>query len=146
MEAAIHTIKKLLELASINDFNIDSEEEGRRISLFIYDKGVVQKEDLPALIENINHIVQLIAKRGQWAPVYIDINNYRKERERIIKDLARAAARKAVVTKQDVELPEMNAYERRLVHVELAVHPNVRTESAGERRSRRVIIRPILDE
>ena len=37
----------------------------------------------------------------------------------------------------------MNSYERRLVHVELAVHPSVTTESAGEGRERYVIIKPI---
>ena len=37
----------------------------------------------------------------------------------------------------------MNAYERRLVHVELAVHPDVRTESEGDGRERCVVIKPI---
>ena len=37
----------------------------------------------------------------------------------------------------------MNSYERRLVHVELAIHPDVTTESIGAGKNRYVIIKPI---
>ena len=37
----------------------------------------------------------------------------------------------------------MNAYERRLIHVEIANHPDLKTESIGEGRERRVVIKPI---
>ncbi|MST04322.1 MAG: hypothetical protein EXS49_02020, partial [Candidatus Pacebacteria bacterium] len=45
--------------------------------------------------------------------------------------------------KSEVRLPAMNAYERRIVHTELAVRPDVKTESSGEGRERCVVIRPI---
>ena len=73
----------------------------------------------------------------------LDINNYRREREHLIGEIAKAAARKALMNKQDVELPIMNAYERRLVHMELASRPDVKTESIGEGAERRVVIKPI---
>ncbi len=73
----------------------------------------------------------------------IDINNYRKERERLILELAKAAAQKAVTTKQAVLLPAMNPYERRLIHVELSIRPDVKTESVGEGRERGVSIKPL---
>jgi spoIIIJ-associated protein len=61
----------------------------------------------------------------------------------LIGELARAAAKKATATKTEISLPAMNSYERRLVHVELAVRPDVKTESAGEGKERYVIIKPI---
>ena len=71
----------------------------------------------------------------------VDLNYYRKERERLIAELARAAAKKATVTREEVELPPMNAYERRLVHLEITTHPDLKTESAGIGKERHVIIK-----
>jgi predicted RNA-binding protein Jag len=39
----------------------------------------------------------------------------------------------------------MNAYERRLIHAELAARPDVKTESLGEGRGRYVVVKPILE-
>ena len=74
---------------------------------------------------------------------YIDINNYRKDREDLIIKLAKAAAKKSSVTKQEVSLPAMNAYERRIIHSELSLHPDLKTESSGEGKQRHVVIKPI---
>jgi len=103
------------------------------------------KENLPAIVDAVNHILQMVAKKNQTEAIFLDINNYRHDRERLIAELARAAAKKAAVTKKEVALPAMNSYERRLVHMELAVHPEVKTESAGEGKERYVIIKPILE-
>ena len=73
----------------------------------------------------------------------MDVNNYKKERERLITELAKAAARKVLAEKKDVELPVMNAYERRLVHVELAARPDVKTESVGEGTNRHIVVKPL---
>jgi spoIIIJ-associated protein len=97
------------------------------------------------MISDLEHLFRLLAKRQNHAGFFVDINNYRKERERIIAELAKAAARKAVMTKSEVRLPAMNAYERRLVHIELSIHPDVRTESEGEGQTRCVIIKPITE-
>ena len=74
-------------------------------------------------------------------PMYVDINNYLANREQLILELAKAAARKVNTAKQSVNLPPMNAYERRLVHLELAMRPDVQTESEGEGLSRHVVVR-----
>ena len=72
----------------------------------------------------------------------MDVNNYRRERERLIIELAQAAARKALASKSSVDLPVLNAYERRLVHVELATRPDIKTESVGEGKDRHVVVKP----
>ena len=88
--------------------------------------------------------MRLIAAKDNWeGGVFVDINNYRRERENLILELARAAARKAVVTKGEIPLPVMNSYERRLIHLELSSHPDVKTESVGEGKERYIIIKPI---
>jgi predicted RNA-binding protein Jag len=135
--------KKLAEFMGFRDYRVEIKPEEKRGALFIYDGGALLKENLPALVESINHLYQMIAKKSGTELIFLDVNNYRQERETLIAELARAAAKKAVVTKADVSLPAMNSYERRLVHVELAIHPEVKTESAGEGKERYVIIRPI---
>ena len=139
-------IKKTLELLGFNDFRVEIDAEHKHGVIFIYDNiSVVAKENLPSLIESFNHVIQLVAKKNQYPTLFFDFNNYRKERENLIAELARTAARKVAATKQELSLPAMNSYERRLVHVELAAHPTVSTESVGVARERYVIIRPIPD-
>jgi len=61
----------------------------------------------------------------------------------LIVELAKAAARKSLAEKKEISLPPMNAYERRIVHLELSSRPDIKTESIGEGRERYIVIRPI---
>lgn len=135
--------KKIVEFMGFRDYRVDIKPEEKRGALFIYDGGNLLKENLPGIVESFNHVFQMIAKKNGAEVIFLDVNNYRQERESLIAELARAAAKKATATKGEVPLPAMNSYERRLVHVALAVHPEVTTESAGEGKERYVIIKPI---
>jgi spoIIIJ-associated protein len=136
-------IKKTLDLLGFADYRLEIKLDERRGSVFIYEDAEMVKENLPMIVDAVNHILQMVAKKNQTEAIFLDINNYRHDRERLIAELARAAAKKAATTKTEVLLPAMNSYERRLVHMELAVHPEVKTESAGEGKERYVIIKPI---
>ena len=136
-------IKKTLDLIGFSDYHLEMKIDERRGSVFIYEDQEMVKENLPAIVEAANHILQMVAKKNQVEAIFLDVNNYRHDRERLIAELARAAAKKASATKTEVALPALNSYERRLVHVELAVHPDVKTESAGEGKERYVVIKPI---
>ena len=136
-------LKKVVEQMGLRDYNLEIDLEEGRGSLFIYENNVFIKENLPAIVDSMNHIIQMVAKKNQAKTFFLDINNYRRDRENIIAELARAAAKRVSVTKEQVSLPAMNSYERRLVHVELAIHPDVTTESMGAGKERYVIIKPI---
>jgi len=135
-------LNTIIGLMGFSDYRVDVGEDSRRIAVFINDR-VVAREDLPGLVLNLERITRLIAKKMDHPPVIVDINHYKKEREDLIVKLARAAARKAAATGEAIPLPAMNAYERRIVHTELSVRPDVETESTGERRARHVIVKPI---
>jgi spoIIIJ-associated protein len=139
-------IKRTLDLIGFTDYRLEIKADERRGSVFIYEDQEMLKENLPAIVEAVNHILQMVAKKNQSEAIFLDINNYRHDRENLIAELARAAAKKASSTKTEVVLPPMNSYERRLVHVELAIHPDVKTESAGEGKERYVVIKPITEE
>jgi predicted RNA-binding protein Jag len=136
-------IKTTIELIGFRDYSLEIKIDERRGSVFIYEDQEMVKENLPAIVDAVNHVLQMVAKKNRTEAIFLDVNNYRHDRERLIAELARAAAKKATATKTEVSLPAMNSYERRLVHVELAVHPDVKTESAGEGKERYVIIKPI---
>lgn len=135
-------IETLVSLMGFSDFVVNTDEDGKRVLIFINDNAA-SKEYLPVLVLNIERIVRLMAKQLDHPPVIIDINHYKKERESLIVKLARAAARKASSTGEPIPLPIMNSYERMLVHTELAVRPDVETQSSGENRGRHVVVRPI---
>lgn len=142
MEQIKLTVQSLLELCSFNDFGVDVDAENKKITIFI-NEGDWFKKFLPRLVADFNYLLRPIVKKYQWDTVFVDINNYRRERERLLIELARAAARKVLLTKSDVCLPAMNAYERRLIHLELASRPDVRTESVNEGVGRCVVVKPL---
>lgn len=133
--------KKLIELMGFDDFSVNYDESSDRLSVFIND-DIVSESNLPTIINVFNYLLKLMAVKNNLKAGAIDVNNYRKKREDLILELARASARKCLIEKQEISLPIMNAYERRLVHMELIKNPDIKTESLGEGRERKVIIRP----
>jgi len=73
----------------------------------------------------------------------IDVNDYSRQKINSLGDLARNMARQAISDKRPVVLRPMSAYERRIVHMELAGNDQVKTESIGEGEERKIVIKPI---
>ncbi len=142
MENIKQITQKLLELIGLNEPSIEFNQETNKLIVFV-NEGEWIKTWLPNLVADFERLINLAGKRNNLPMIFVDINNYRKERENIIVELAKAAARKVLATKQEVRLPAMNAYERRLIHVELSTRPDVKSESAGEGRERCVIVKPL---
>ena len=136
-------LKQLLSLGGFSDYKIEIDSEHNHGVVFIHtDPGLI-KENLPIIVESLNHLLQLLTRKNNLPNFHIDVNNYRKERENLIAELAKATARKVVATKQEAPLHAMNSYERRIAHMELAAHPEVKTESVGKGAGRCVIVKPI---
>ncbi|MEK7634685.1 MAG: R3H domain-containing nucleic acid-binding protein [Patescibacteria group bacterium] len=142
MEKFESIIKQAIELMGFDDFSVSHDSDSGRFSIFIND-NIITEINLPAIVSNFDIVFKLIAQKNNIFPIFIDINNYRKKRENLILELARAAAKKTVAEKNEMQLPAMNAYERRLIHTELSKHPDVKTESIGEGKERCVVIKSI---
>ena len=142
MENLKEQLSKLVELMGFNSSQLEVTEETRLLSITIEDE-FLNTTRLPSVVLNLNRIARLMAKKMGIEPVVVDVNNYRRERERLIVELAKAAARRAVATGEPVSLPAMNAYERRLIHAELSMRPDVATESVGEGKDRFVVVKAI---
>lgn len=126
-------------MMGFNEIKVTADSENRRIFILIEDDLV--KNHIPVLMESFEHLFNLILRKENLPTHIIDLNYYRRERERLIADLARAAAHKAMVTKNEIELPPMNAYERRLIHLEITSNPSLKTESMGLGRERHIVIK-----
>lgn len=112
----------------------------------------IQSEDTRFLIGphgDTIHAIDFLVKRivdekagdEKAAPFLVDVNDYRSKQ---ITDLAAKAmmmAERARSFRYDVELSPMSAYERLIVHSALSSEPHVKTESQGEGRGRRVVIK-----
>ena len=93
---------------------------------------------------NIQHLLKAIIRRKIPEEFYIDldINGYKKKKIEYLKELARSVADEVSLIKKKKTLPPMPAYERRIIHLELAERGDITTESIGKEPERRVVIRP----
>lgn len=71
----------------------------------------------------------------------IDVGGYRTQKLKEIETKALMMADRARSFQYDVELSPMSAYERLIVHTVLGGQPHIKTESQGEGRNRRVVIK-----
>ncbi len=141
MEQIQEKIKKIVELMGFRGARVTQDDNYRKISVVI-DDDLIQSQ-IERVLPALDHICNLMLRKEELPSYVVDLNFYRKERERLIVELARAAAHKAALRKESVELPPMNAYERRIVHMELADKPDLVTESIGDSKDRRVVVKRI---
>ncbi len=134
-------VRQLFALMGFSEVEVNVDENVRKISIVIDDEFF--RSQIPTILQPVEHLVNLGLKRGEKPPYVVDMNYYRRERERLIIELAKAGAKKAKISKGEVPLPPMNSYERRLVHVEIASNPDLRTESIGVGKERHIVIIPI---
>lgn len=112
------------------------EIEGEDAGLLIGRRG----ETLQALQFLVNLIVN--KQLGRQVYVTIDVEGYRERRQESLKSLAQRTAERVVSSGRSIQLQPMPASERRIIHVTLAEHPDVRTESKGDGDQRRVVVLP----
>ena len=74
--------------------------------------------------------------------VQVDIEGYLETRRENLEKLARRLAEKSQRIKKPISMGQMNAYDRRIVHLALQDDPNVSTKSRGEGHLRKVVIFP----
>jgi spoIIIJ-associated protein len=92
----------------------------------------------------IQHLLNAIFKKemGEEFFLDLDIEGYKEKKIKYLKELARSVADEVALTKKERILEPMPAYERRIIHLELASRPDVTTESIGKEPKRRVVIKP----
>ena len=155
MQADITEILKGLLGAMGTEFKDISETEvaGQKIHMINVEDGKFLIGGHGDTIHAIDLLVKKIVEKHMGAPkegaedegsalhFLIDVNEYRTRQIRDLQSKALMMAERARSFQYDVELSPMSAYERLIVHTTLQSAPNVKTESQGEGRNRRVVIR-----
>ena len=99
-------------------------------------------EDDGAVLQALEHLLQRALGERFSGRLVLDATGFRQAREARLTERARAWADEVRRSGLPRELPPMNAYDRRLVHMALSDEPGVRSFSVGEGSRRRVTIAP----
>jgi spoIIIJ-associated protein len=95
----------------------------------------------------LSHLIRRIANKGkefeEGNDFSIDVNDFRSSIIERLKIKAGILANRARDMKSNVELEPMSSYERLIIHGTLTDQPNIKTESIGEGKNRRVVIKYI---
>jgi len=111
----------------------------------------VEGDDLGILIGRrgqtlscLQYMVRLIIghQTETWLPIIIDVEGYKQRRCNALQDLALRMAEQVKQRQEPFTMEPMPAFDRRIIHLALADHPDVITESSGEGEARRLVIRP----
>jgi spoIIIJ-associated protein len=111
---------------------------------------ITPPEKLKIAVNVLNLVKKLVGTYAESKKIpeprfFIDVNDYRSALSRTISTKASVLAERARSFKSSVEMEPMSAYDRLIVHEFLQGAPNIKTESVGEGRNRRVVIKFIED-
>lgn len=94
-------------------------------------------------LQALEHVLRaMLVKDSKEGTIILDVNDYKKSRATYLIDVAKQTVARVRSTQKAEALFPMSAYERRIVHMELAACPDIATESVGSDPQRRVIIKP----
>jgi spoIIIJ-associated protein len=139
-EVLTHLINHISDGCSIRS----EQKEGRIV--FTIDGGnsalIIGKrgQTLDALQYLVDKIVN--KQNEQRVRILVDVEGYLETRKANLKKLASRMADKAQRINKPVTIGQMNAYDRRIVHLHLKDNQAVRTQSMGEGYYRKLVIFP----
>lgn len=111
----------------------------------------VEGDDLGILIGRrgqtlscLQYMVRIIVghQKKVWLPIVIDVESYKQRRCNALQALAFRIAEQVTQKGEPFALEPMPAFDRRIIHLALADHQDVTTESSGEGEARRLVIIP----
>ena len=146
-EAVISKILHLLNLeAQVSAHYGQVERDGRK-NIHVDIRG----NDLSVLIGRrsetlaaFQYVASLIVGKDQqqFVQLTVDVEGYRDRREKQLIQMAKRMADQVSKSGRRQTLEPMPSAERRIIHIALRDHPEVRTESTGEEPYRKVVILP----
>jgi len=146
-ESVISKMLHLLKLqAQVSAHYGSTERDGRRninVDIRGNDLGVLigrRSETLSAF----QYIASLIVGKDtqQFVQLTVDVEGYRERREKQLIQMAKRMADQVAKSGRRQTLEPMPSGERRIIHIALRDHPDVKTESVGDDPYRKVTIIP----
>lgn len=95
-------------------------------------------------LQSLQHIARLVVRKKiqDKLKFVLDVNAYRQQKNQSIVEQAKEIAKQVLKERKSIIMRPMSAYERRLVHMELASNEQITTESVGEGEEKKIIIKP----
>ena len=124
--------------------NVETKIRDRRIKYEIFSKN---KSLLIGKKGHILNSIQTYVRQALYTmlDIYIDltidVEKYRQKQDYFLEKNAKKIAREVTLSKIDIKLDPMNAYDRKIVHSALQNFKYIKTESEGKEPNRCVVIK-----
>lgn len=137
--------EELLKLAGVN-VGVEVIDMGENT----YEVNLSTDDETGLLIgfrgENINAIqtvlgIMLKGQTGEWVRLIVNVGDYRQKQDEKLKELADQSALRAIETGQPQPIYNLNASQRRVVHMHLSQRDDIVTESEGVEPERYLIVK-----
>ena len=146
-EDTINKVKEILEeffKITNEDIKYNVEKVNNQIILTLTGDNIshligYKGKTIEAFQSLLNSMLQ--REDEEYAKVFVEINDYKKQKEAKLKKFANKMANNVIKFRRPIKLEPMSAYERLIIHQELAKRGDVETESIGEEPRRRVVIK-----
>lgn len=156
---AKQTAEELLQKITMSGFSLDVNSSLMGIKDFKGNKKDADSIEIHLTIEEdpqilighdgqtlfeLERVLRIILNKKLQKSFYLtlDINKYRQKKIEYLKSFARDIANEVSFTKEKKVLSPMPAYQRRIIHTELAMRQDVATESQGDGQDRHLVISP----
>lgn len=146
------TIKDLVRNMGLDCESVEAVTESETHPRFLLkskDSAVLignRGEHLSALNVVARRIVAKKLPSEEQIKFYIDVNNYLETAIKELEMKAKIMAERVRSFKTNIELDPMTSFERMIVHAALQNMADIKTESTGVGKSRRVVIKPAESE
>lgn len=134
-------LEELMDIADLDGDIENSVQDSRAFVAIDTDSEVLIGKD-GAVLDALQELSRLVVmtETGHRSRLMVDVGGFRARRRAELVALAKDAIAEVQVNGESVSLAPMNAYERKIVHDEVAAAGLV-SESEGEPPSRRVVVR-----
>lgn len=79
-------------------------------------------------------------RTGEDPNLLLDVNDYRKNKDVFLKEIALKAGEEVLKTKKEIVLKPLNPYERKIVHLTLKKIKRIQTKSIGRGELKKIIV------
>lgn len=137
----LETVLSTLSLKG--SFDVEEKEDGVFVSIDLEEPGRLighQGQTLQALQLIVNQII--LRQVQEPKRIIIDVSGWRQTKEEELAHKARVWAKQVIDNKENIELPPMPAWQRRIVHMTINQTEGARSESIGEGIDRHLVISP----
>jgi len=149
MEEIKKTIKDFFYFID-EDIKVDfclQEDASLCVDVKMKDPQILIGEKGQTLVET-EKLLKTLARKKSEDPlfIYLDVNDYRRRKKEYLITIAKEAGEEVSLTGIEKKFPPMSPFERRIIHTALAEIKDLDTESTGEGRDRRLIIKKKREE